>query len=442
MTAPLPEHGRPTADVLADLSALGAQDPDYRHGRLWSLVYWLDEDYDRFLGQAWQRFSSANGLNPGAFRSLKRMETQIVAAAAQLHHGDDQVCGVLTSGGTESCLLAAKTWRDHARRTRGVTRPQMVLAPTAHVAWYKACEYFDLEPRLLPLDADGLADAAQLDALITDQTALVVASAPNYPNGGIDPIGALGEVARRRGVPVHVDACVGGFILPFMAMNGRDLPAWDWRVPGVMSISADLHKYGYAAKGASVITYRRLELMKHQMFVKPQWEGGMFASPALLGTRPGGAYAAAWVALHHHGVDGYRALARRAIEAFDRLREGVAAMPELRVIGRPSGPLLAYGARDPALAIHAVGDRMDARGWRVNRVQHPDGLHAMVTAQHLDVAERYLDDLKAAVAEVRADPALVGRGSAATYGLMAGITDPAMAEAQMLEMFARAYGKR
>jgi glutamate/tyrosine decarboxylase-like PLP-dependent enzyme len=416
-----------------------AYDPDYKAGRLWSLVYYLDQAHADFIDQAYAGFASANGLNPTAFKSLKRFESDVIAATAELHHGGPETCGVLTSGGTESCLLAAKTYRDLARARRGVRRPEMVLPTSAHVAWFKAAEYFDIRTRLLPLDAGYRADASRLDALINRRTVMVLGSAPAYPHGVIDPIAAMGEIAQRRGVPLHVDACVGGFILPFMAMNGIDLPTWDYRVPGVTSISADLHKYGFAAKGASTITYRRLDLLKHQMFVYTDWPGGVFASPALLGTRPGGAYAAAWAAMQRFGVDGYRELARRTTAAFERLRDGIAAMPELKVLGDPSGPLLAYGSRDPAVGIYAVGDCLDAKGWKVNRLQFPEGLHAMITAQHLAVADAYLADLKDAVATVKADPSLAQQGEAATYGMMAHLPLRGMVKSRVLDLFAGMY---
>jgi sphinganine-1-phosphate aldolase len=441
MNDALPPTGRPHQQVLTDLEAMGARDPDYRHGRLWSLVYWLDQAHDDFLAAAWRPYSSANGLNPGAFKSLKRMESEIIASVATLLHGDATTCGVLTSGGTESCLLAAKTYRDLARATRGVERARMVMPVTAHVAWFKAAEYFDIEPVLLPLDDRLRTDVSRLESLITRDTVMIVGSAPEYPHGTVDPIAAMGEVALRRGVPLHVDACVGGMILPFMAMNGVALPPWDYRVPGVTSISADLHKYGYAAKGASTLTYRRLDLLSHQVFVKADWPGGVFASPALLGTRAGGAYAAAWATLQAMGVDGYRDLARRTYEAFTRLRDGVAAIPGLAVLGEPSGPLLAYGSRDPAVAIFAVGDRMASRGWSVNRLQHPEGLHAMVTAQHLEVVDRYLADLAASVAEVRAEPSLARQGSAATYGMVAQLPLQGLVRQQVRDMFLRQYAR-
>jgi sphinganine-1-phosphate aldolase len=435
----LPDEGRDRGDVLQALRAFGADDPDYKAGRLWSLVYWLDEGHDAFLGEAYQSFASANGLNPTAFKSLKRLETEIIGAVAELFHGPPETCGVVTSGGTESCLLAVKTYRDLARAERGVKKPEMVLPVTAHVAWFKAADYFGVRARLLPLDGQLRADAARLPRLVNRNTVMVLASAPDYPHGVIDPVEAMGDIAQQRGVPLHVDACVGGFILPFMAMNGRPLPAWDYRVPGVTSISADIHKYGFAAKGASTITYRNLALLKHQMFVHTDWPGGVFASPALLGTRPGGAYAAAWAAMQHFGKAGYRDLAQRTMRAFDAMRDGIAAIPGLYVMGAPSGPLLGYGSRDPAVNIFAVGDRMDARGWKVNRLQKPDGLHAMVTAGHLEVVDDYLRDLRDAVAEVRADPSLAESGSAATYGMMAHVPLRGMVREKVLDMFAQMY---
>lgn len=435
----LPEHGRSQSEVLDALRSFAAGDPDYKSGRLWSLVYWLGEEHESFLGHAYQAFSSANGLNPTAFKSLKQLESEIIAAVAALHHGPPEVCGVLTSGGTESCLLAAKTYRDMARARRGIKRPEMVLPVTAHVAWFKAAEYFNIKPRLLPLDGQLRADVTRLPRLINRNTVMVVASAPDYPHGMIDPIEAMGAIVQQHGVPLHVDACVGGFILPFMAMNGRPLPAWDYRVPGVSSISADVHKYGFAAKGASTITYRSPDLLRHQMFVHTDWPGGVFASPALLGTRPGGAYAAAWAAMQHFGRQGYRDLARRTMRAFDAMRDGISAVPELYVMGTPSGPLLGFGSRDAKVNIFAVGDQMDAKGWKLNRLQKPAGLHAMVTASHLDVVEDYLRDLKEAVATVKANPKLADAGSAATYGMLAHVPLRGVVREKVLDMFMQMY---
>jgi len=374
-----------------------------------------------------------------AFRSLKRLETDVVAATARLLNGPPETCGVMTAGGTESCLLAVKTYRDLARSRRRVRRPEMILPVTAHVAWFKASEYFDVAVRLLPLDDAFRVDVNRLERLVNRNTVMILGSAPEYPHGIIDPIEAMGDVALRHGVPLHVDACVGGFILPFMEMNGMRLPPWDYRVPGVTSISADLHKYGFASKGASTITYRDLDLLKHQMFVYQDWPGGVFASPALLGTRPGGAYAAAWAAMQYFGKSGYCDLAGRTTQAFRRLREGIEAIPELEVFGDPQGPLLSYGARERGFSIYAVGDQLDARGWQVNRVQFPEGLHAMVTAKHDESVDAFLEDLRSAVAIVKADPSLARTGSAATYGLIAHTPLRGMVRRRVLDIFAETY---
>lgn len=439
MTAALPPLGRDPNDILAQLAQMGHDDPAYKEGRLWSLVYYLDEPYHAFQGRAYQMFASANGLNPTAFKSLKRFENDIIASTAALHHGTPGVCGVVTSGGTESCLLAVKTYRDMARATRRIRKPEMVLPRSAHVAWIKASDYFGVFIRWLELDDRQRANVSQLDKLINRNTVMVLASAPDYPHGTIDPVEAMADISQRRGVPLHVDACVGGFILPFMELNGVALPRWDYRVPGVTSISADLHKYGYASKGVSTITYRDMAILKHQMFVHVDWPGGVFASPALLGTRPGGAYAAAWAALQYFGEAGYRDLATRTQQAFTRMRNAVTAMPELQILGDPCGPLLAYGARDKSVNIFAVGDQMEYRGWQINRLQKPDGLHAMITAQHLAVVDDYLHDLRASVAAVKADPTLADQGEAATYGMLAHIPLRGLVKNRVRDMFAQLY---
>ena len=438
MKSALPAQGRSTADVLLELKGYAAQDPNYKQGRLWSLVYYLDEEFTDFMGDAYREFSSANGLNPTAFKSLKRFETEIIAAVADLFHGTPEVCGVMTSGGTESCLLAVKTYRDLGRAC-GVIKPEMVLPVTAHVAWFKAAEYFKVKVRLLPLDKNLRGDVKKLPRLLNRNTVMILGSAPNYPHGTIDPIEEFGAIAHKRKIPLHVDACVGGFILPFMEMNGRQLPLWDYRVPGVTSISADVHKYGFASKGASTITYRNLGYLKHQMFVHMDWPGGVFASPGLLGTRPGGAYAAAWAAMRHLGTSGYCDLARKTTEAFDRMRVAIGAIPELYVMGDPGGPLLAYGSRDPDVNIFAVGDQMDLKGWNINRLQHPDGLHAMITAAHLAVVDEYLRDLKDAVITVKIHPELAREGSAATYGMMSHLPLRGLVRHKVLDMFAQMY---
>jgi len=439
MRKSLNPNRRDPQSILEELKGFSAEDPDYRQSRLWSLVYYLDEPLERFLAEAYQAYASANGLNPLAFKSLKKLEAEIIAFTTSLLHAPESACGVVTSGGTESCLLAVKTYRDRIKTLGGVEAPEMILPTSAHVAWAKGAEYFGVKIVWLPLGDDPRADVSKLEALITPRTALILGSAPDYPHGTIDPISEMSEIALRHEVPMHVDACVGGFILPFMEMNGRAIPVFDYRAPGVTSMSADLHKYGFAAKGASTITYRDLSYLKHQMFVSQDWAGGVFASPALLGTRPGGAYAAAWAALQYFGVEGYCELAARTAEAVDRIVAGLAQIPGLRLLARPQGPLVAYGSAEPGLDIFVVGDQMEARGWNINRLQFPDGLHAMVTARHLEVVDDYLADLAASVAVARAHPEYAQQGGAAVYGMIARAPFRDMVRAQVLETFASYY---
>ncbi len=436
---PMPETGVAPDQILEQLERFKERDPQYKDGRVWSLVYYLNEEHSDFLKEAYHRFACENGLNPGAFKSLKKMETEVISATADILNGTEEVCGVVTSGGTESCMLAVKTYRDMARDQRRVRKPEMVISEAAHVAWFKASEYFGVKIRLVPLKEDFTPDLKKLGKFINRNTVMILGSAPEYPHGTIDPIEAMGEIAAEKGIPLHVDACVGGFILPFMEMNGETLPPWDYRVPGVTSISADIHKYGYAAKGASTITYRNLDYLRYQMFAYQNWPGGVFASSALLGTRPGGAYAAAWGITRYFGKEGYRRLAAETLEAVQQLKAGVERIPALAVMGAPCGPLFSYRSMDPDVNIYAVGDQMDARGWQVNRNQYPPGLHAMVTAQHLRVVDNYLEDLRDSVAVVRQNPELAQQGGAATYGMMAHVPLRGMVKKKVLEMYAEQY---
>ena len=439
-TARIPDHGLAREDVLSRLRAFAAGDADYRAGRTWSLVYYLGEEHTDLLKAAHGTFFSENALNPLAFSSLKRLEGEVVRMTASLLHGDGQVCGTLTSGGTESCLLAVLAARERARRKRWLLRPEMIVPDSVHVAFQKAAHYFGVKVVQAPLGKDLRVDVRAVRRRINANTVLIVGSAPCYPFGVVDPIEDLAALARRKGVPLHVDACLGGFLLPFVEELGYPVPAFDLRVPGVTSIAADVHKYGYAAKGASVLLHRDVERLEDQVFVHTDWPGGVFASPGLLGTRPGGAIAAAWAALVHLGHDGYRELARSVMQTTGRLTTGVDAIPGLRVLGRPSMSVFAYASTDPELSIYAVGDRMQARGWHIDRQQRPESLHAMVTPRHAQVAGQYLDDLRASVDEVRRDPELAFRGGAAMYGMVSRVPLRGLVRDAVRKMVREMYG--
>ena len=316
---PMPRHGLPRDEVMQQLITMKQDDQDWRGGRVFSLVYSAGDDVHELLSDALSLYSAENGLNVLAFPSIGVMQHDIVANTATLLGADDPasggaVEGYLTSGGTESLLQAVKTARD-VGRARGMARPRVVAAESAHAAFTKAADYFDVELVRVPVDDDFRVRAGALADACTDETIMVVGSAPTYPHGVIDPIADIAALALERGILCHVDACMGGFLLPFLTELGRLDEPFDFRVPGVTSMSADVHKYGYASKGVSVILYRTHELARLQLFVTTDWLGGFYASTAMAGTRPAGPVAAAWAALMHIGYDGYLELTRTAHDA-------------------------------------------------------------------------------------------------------------------------------
>ena len=437
----IPEKGLGREEVMAALTSRKTGDPDYKAPRTWSLVYYLDDEHTRLVQEAYNLYFSENALNPIAFKSLKGMEHEGVRMTAEMLHGDGETVGTMTSGGTESCLLAVKTWRDYARaKKRLIRKPEMIVADTAHVAWLKGGEYFDVKVVPVPVGKDLRLDPEETARKINRNTILIVASAPDYPHGMIDPIEELGALAQGRGIPLHVDSCLGGFLLPFVDGEVGRIPPFDFRVPGVCSISADVHKYGFAAKGASVILYRNMDYMEHQFFIDQNWPGGVFLSHGLLGTRPGGAIAAAWASMMAIGKEGYRGYARSTLEVTDRLKSGITDIEGLEILGNPQASVFSYGSTERGLDIYAIGDQMEERGWHIDRLQRPEGLHAMVTPRHALVVDRYLADLREAVSTVRADPKLKRKGDAAMYGMISRVPIRRAIRAEVRKMARALYG--
>ncbi|MFF7679117.1 pyridoxal phosphate-dependent decarboxylase family protein [Actinacidiphila glaucinigra] len=420
--SPALPQGSPADEVLARLAGLRAQDAPTRGGRTFAYVYDSGlSGVDELAASAYTEFATVNGLDMTVFPSVARLENDLVAAAVALL-GTPGAQGTFTSGGTESILLAVKTARDHARAVRGVTSPQLVLPSTAHAAFHKAAAYLGLETVVVPVDRDTLrADPAATAAAITDRTALVVASAPSYAHGVVDPVAEIAAAAAGRGVLCHVDACIGGWLLPYLRRAGRDVPDFDLSVPGVTSLSVDLHKYGYADKGASVVLYRDAALRRHQYFAHAGWPGYPVVNPTAQGTKSAGLLAQAWAVQRHIGEDGYRALAERTAAAADRLLPGLRAVEGVRVLGDPQAGLVAFtlagadGAPDLSLLLH-LADEMRERGWYLQPQLSFDGLppnlHLTLTPAAAGLVDALLTDLDAALKAARAlepvavDPAI------------------------------------
>lgn len=397
--AVLPREGLPAEVIWSEMDRSAENDVRWHEGRVAALVYLAGDDVLEVAKKAYERGFSTNGLAPTAFPSLKRYETEVIEMTANLLNAPEGR-GNITSGGTESILLAIKIARDRARVLQPwITEPEIVLPATAHPAFNKGAHYFGLKPIRTGFGSDYRADLDAYAAAITDNTVLLVGSAPNYVHTMIDPIPEMSELARARNISFHVDACVGGFFLPWVEKLGRKIIPFDFRNPGVTTISADLHKFGYTAKGASALICRDAEIYRYGEFFFSDWPGGTYRTPTLTGTRPGGAIAAAWAVLNYLGEDGYLRLTERTMTFIDRFRREIEATGELFVVGEPDMSLVAYGAH--MLDIVAIGDGMQARGWMVYLERVPPSIHVMFSPGHDQFLDRYLNDLREVIELVR-----------------------------------------
>ncbi|MCX8064613.1 MAG: aspartate aminotransferase family protein [Candidatus Hydrogenedentes bacterium] len=441
MSMTIPEIGMSRDEIMIEMSKARERDARWEEGKIFSLVFHLSDEHTEFLKEVYTSFFHENGLNPFAFQSLKKFESEVVRMVANLLNGDDGVVGCMTSGGTESILLAMKTYRDYIRNRRRdrFFIPEVIVPDTAHVAFEKAGEYFDIKIVHAPVDSEGRVDVDAVERRITSKTVAVVGSAPNYPCGAVDPIIELGKLAQRYNLLLHVDACIGGMVLPWWEKLGKEVPLFDFRVPGVTSISVDIHKYGYSAKGASVILYKSIEFMREQIFVYVNWPGGIYMSPGMLGTRPGGAIASAWATLMSIGEKGYMDNSKLLIDTVERFQEGIRSIPGLDIVGNPCGPVFAYYSTDKNLNIYAVADVMEEKGWHIDRQQKPPSIHQMINPTHKDIVERYIEDLRDSVEKVRGNRDIGRYSKAPTYGMLANIPARALVEKEVRKMVEKIF---
>ncbi len=414
----LDEAPRDRADILAEITELArTEDAAGDKGLVSGSLYSGDHEHYAFLTEVFGRFAHANVLQRDMYPSATKFEAEIIAMTAAMLHGDSapEVCGVITSGGSESLMTVLLSYREYAQETRGVTRPNVVLPVTAHVALDKGAHYFGIEVRHAPLTGAFTVDVAAMAELIDDQTIALVASAADYGHGLIDPVEEVAALARERELPLHIDGCLGGFLLPWAEKLGYDVPVWDFRVSGVTSMSADTHKYGYGLKGSSVLLYANKELRRQQYFTFPDWPGGLYLSPGLAGSRSGGLIASTWAAMVTIGEAGYLQAAQEILRTAAVLKDGIRTrIPELQIIG---DPLFVVSFASDEVDVYLVNDALKARGWRFNALQLPAALHFCVTRPNTaaGLVERLIDDLRTSV-----DYALEHKGEPAASGAMYG----------------------
>ena len=433
----LPAKGRSRADVLAELRAMATEeDAFWETGRCSGTMYCGDHDHYAFMNEAFGLFAHVNVLQRDMCPSATRFEGEVLAMALDLFHAgavtDGEPAGLVTTGGTGSIAHAMLAYREHAAQTRGITRPNVIKPETAHPAFDKACHLFGIELRRAPVDpVTTRADVGWIAQHVDDQTVALIGSACNYGYGTVDAIDELGALATSRGIGLHVDGCLGGFILPFGEELGYKVPRFDFRIPGVTSISADTHKYGYAFKGTSTLLFRDKALRNAQYFYLTDWSGGKYCSPGIEGSRSGGLLAATWAAMVQLGHEGYRRYAEQIFSTAEAMLRAVRSHEELRVLGDPT---FLFSFTSDAFDIYHVNDFMRTRGWRFNGQQYPNAIHMAVTRPQTQpgVAEAFAADLAAAVAYAHAHQDEAPRSGAVYGGVAGGMTNEADAFIKMM----------
>lgn len=423
----LPTAGLDREKILADIQKMhDSEISTWEEGYVSGGIYNGDKDHIEFLNKVYALNSQSNPLHSDLFPSATKFEAEIVSMVANMMgqgrtSDGAEIVGCVSSGGTESILLAMKTYRDRAREEKGITAPEMILCDSAHTAFDKASHYFGIKQIRIPMKDDYSVDVDAVRRAINRNTIVIVGSAPTFPHGIIDDIPALSAIALEHGVGFHTDSCLGGFIVPFAEKLGYKVPIIDFRLPGVTSMSVDTHKYGYAAKGTSVVLYRSAALRHYQYYTTTEWPGGLYFSPTIAGSRPGALSAACWAALLSVGEDGYLRATKAIMDTADKIRTGIQSIPELEIMGNPLW-IFAIKSKDPSMNIYEVLDQLAKRRWSLNGLHKPSCFHIALTLRHTQpgVAERFIKDLQDSVAYVKANPGSQD-GLAPVYGLAASL---------------------
>ena len=431
----IPERGLSKEEILTTLQAFKSRDLDWKAGKVWCYVYNPGEDPAEVTREAYMSFLTENGLDPSVFPSMLKLETDVVRAVINLLRGDENAVGHLTTGGTESIMLAVKTARDMARATKPhIKEPEMVLPKTAHAAFHKAAHYLSVKPVLVDIDPETFkVRAGDMEKAITENTILLIASAPSYSQGVIDPIEEIANIAQKRDLLFHVDACVGGLHLSFLRKLGYEIPDFDFTVPGVTSISTDLHKYGYAAKGCSAIMYRSKDIRKYQIFACTDTTGYTLINPTVLSSKTGGPSAGAWAILNFLGEEGYKKIVEEVQEATRKLMDGVNAIEDLQVLGKPA--MCMFSFKSDTINVYQLADEMSKRGWYIqgqfSTPLTPRNLHISVSHGTIHNVDELLNDLRQCVEVVKEKTPIDSDAIRAMVGAALQSPDPEAAFSQL-----------
>jgi len=421
VTRTLPVEGKDAMLILSDMQTRSKKEnTKWETGRVSGTVYSGDETHTALLNQVYATYSLSNPLHADVWPSVNQYEAEVISMTANLLNGNDEgVVGTTSSGGTESIILAVRAHKGYYCKRLGITHPEIVGCTTAHAGLDKACDMLGI--KLIRVSPDPITfqmrpkDVARA---ITCNTIMIYSSAPSYPQGVIDPIEELSEVAMRFGVGLHVDACLGGFVLPFARMIGKELPKFDFECDGVTSMSVDTHKYGYASKGTSVVLYRHNALRRAQYFSFAKWPGGLYATPTIAGSRPGALIACAWASLVSIGESGFKSRVKSILATTQTIAKEVSSIPGLYLLGgMPTAMIVCFGSKD--FDIYEVGDIMTKRGWSLNSLQRPACIHLCVTLKTVSFASEFVEELRECVEEVQKKGDGGGKkgGNAALYGM-------------------------
>ncbi|XP_076064939.1 sphingosine-1-phosphate lyase [Oratosquilla oratoria] len=421
----LPSKGWSVEEIIKETEEYcGYGTFDWESGCASGTVYNGNKILTELMTKVYGMSAWTNPLHADVFPGVRKMEAEVVRMCCTIYNGGPLSCGTMTSGGTESIIMAIKAYREYAKNVKGIKNPEIVVPITAHAAFDKGCQLLHIRIKHIPIDPVSMkVDVNAMEKAITKNTIMLAGSAPQFPHGVVDPIEEIADLGVKYDIPVHVDACLGGFLIPFMKEAGYLLPLFDFCVEGVTSISADTHKYGYAPKGSSVIMYSDEKWRHYQYFVCPDWPGGIYATSTISGSRAGGIIAACWASLMYHGHLGYVEYTKKIIDTTKLIEKGCRTIPGIKVMGKPDVSIVALGSDD--FNIYMLSDGMSKKGWNLNALQFPPCIHIAVTVLHTQpgVVEKFVNDVTEIATEIMKNPPKELGGSAAIYGMAQSVPD-------------------